>query len=122
MKAATSACLALGAMILSAFGCGGSPNSIGALSQGETELLREAGGALARNLAYPPGHSRWSEAPSDSVGRLISELGSRNPSAWAVLYRAASDTLVILESPFAAAAPPEGIQTLPGTGGGSGRR
>lgn len=116
MKAATLASWALGALILPFLGCGGSPNPMATFTQGETRLLREAGGALARNLAYPPGHAQWRPAPSDSLGRLIYELGSRNPSAWAVLYRAASDTVMVLESPFAVAAPP--AQPFPEPEGG----
>lgn len=98
------------------WGCGGSPAAGGNLTPEQKERLRDAGGALARYLAFPPGHHLRGEAPSDSLGRALSELGRRDPAAWTIYYRAASDTLHALESPFGdeSATPPEPSPTVPG--------
>ena len=100
MKAATIVLSALGALIIAVSGCGGSPGSGGDLTPDQRDRLRDAGGAVARYLAFPPGHPLRREAPSESLGRAVAELGRHNPAAWTLFYRAASDTLLLLESPF----------------------
>lgn len=100
MKAATITVQALIAMLLSASGCGGSPRPDRSLSREESRFLRDTGGIIARNIAYPEGHEQWREAPSDSVGDLVIALARRVPATWTILYRAASDTLTTLESPY----------------------
>jgi hypothetical protein len=115
MKAATIALPALCALIIAVHGCGGSPASGGDLTPAQRNLLRDAGGALARYLAYPPGHPLHVEAPTDSLGRAVAELGRQNPAAWTLFYRAASDTLLLLESPFGEN--PQGFPTPVAPGG-----
>lgn len=100
MKAATITILAWATVFLPVFSCGSSPLYNRELSGPETEMLNEAGGALARHLAYAPEHPEWREAPSDSLKREILNLAQRVPSAWSVFYRAASDTLMILGTPY----------------------
>lgn len=61
-------------------------------------MLTEAGGMLARHLTLSPEHPRWCPGIPDSLVQEILSLSRRVPGAWGVLYRAAADTVIVLES------------------------
>lgn len=52
---------------------------------------------LARNLAYLPADSNWSESPDEALVAEIELMAETHTDAWPTFFRAAADTAMKLD-------------------------
>ncbi|MCK5785845.1 MAG: hypothetical protein KAH54_04700 [Candidatus Sabulitectum sp.] len=87
------------AFILMAFilisSCGDKPAT--ELTPEQLNTISENAGMLARNLAYLPSDSSWSEAPDEALTAELELMAEKHTDVWPLFFRAAADTANKLE-------------------------
>ncbi len=83
-------------MLLSfALACGEKPAT--ELTPVQTNTIATGAGMLARNLAYLPADSGWSEAPNDAFIQELELMSVEHTEVWPNFFRAAADTAMKLD-------------------------
>lgn len=75
--------------------CGDKPAT--ELTPEQLNTISEGAGMLARNLAYIPADSNWSEAPDQALITELELIAERHTDLWPLFFRAAADTANKLE-------------------------
>ncbi len=91
MKKATI--LLVSAMLLLA--CG--ENSDSQLTPEQLSRINSGAGLLARNLAYLPTDSNWTEPPDELFLSELELMAEENIEVWPIFFRAAADTAMKLD-------------------------
>lgn len=63
----------------------------------QMNTITTSAGMLARNLAYLPADSSWSEAPDESLIQELELMSVNNTEVWPTFFRAAADTAMKLD-------------------------
>lgn len=75
--------------------CGGSSST--ELTPEQLSTISTGAGMLARNLAYLPADSNWSEAPDKEFLSELELMSVEHTEAWPTFFRAAADTAMKLD-------------------------
>ncbi len=75
--------------------CGEEPASD--LTQEQLNIISTGAGMLARNLAYLPADSNWSEAPEEGLISELELMAETHTDVWPLFFRAAADSAGKLE-------------------------
>lgn len=67
------------------------------LTPGQMNIISTGAGMLARNLAYLPADSNWSEAPGEELISELELMSVKHTDVWPTFFRTAADSAGKLE-------------------------
>ncbi len=67
-------------------------DSTSELTAEQLSIISSGAGLLARNLAYLPTDSNWTESPDESLLSELEQMSKENTEVWPMFFRAAADT------------------------------
>ena len=63
----------------------------------QLSIISSGAGLLARNLAYLPTDSKWTEPPDELLLSELEQMSKENVQVWPTFFRAAADTAMKLD-------------------------
>ena len=72
-------------------------NSTSELTAEQLSIINSGAGLLARNLAYLPTDSNWTEPPDEHFFSELEQMSEANTEVWPTFFRAAADTAMKLD-------------------------
>lgn len=82
-------------LLILAMACG--EKSATELTPIQMNAITTGAGMLARNLAYLPADSSWSEAPDEALIQELELMSVNHTEVWPTFFRAAADTAMKLD-------------------------